>query len=206
MYSIGEFANLVGVTQKTLRSWDRSGKLTPIKLESGHRRYTDDHLIKVKGISKKKISVIYCRESTRAQKSSLERQIERTMEFCVARGLSIDKIFSDYGSGLNYNRKGLLDLLKLITSNTIEELVIYHKDRLVRFGFEIFEELCRIHNVKLIVIDDASTTKTREQELADDVISIIHYFSMRIYGPRSYKEKVKAATDVIKLQNDHAEN
>jgi DNA-binding transcriptional MerR regulator len=83
MYSIGEFAKLVGVTTQTLRNWDESGKLKPILLESGHRRYTDTHLNEIRGIKHiERLNIVYCRESTRQQKTSQDSQVDRCKLFC----------------------------------------------------------------------------------------------------------------------------
>ena len=141
MYSISEFAKLIGVSRQTLIRWDKIGKLKPIFLESGHRRYTDEHLHKIKGIKENKINVLYCRESTPQQKHSLENQEARLKEFCISRGIKVDHVISDFGSGMNYKRKGLQQLLTMICTGSIDKLVIHFKDRLMRFGFEMFEHL-----------------------------------------------------------------
>ena len=191
MYSTGEFSKLVGVTTQTLIRWDKSGKLKPAVLESGHRRYTDDDLRKIKGIKTNRVNVIYCRESTRQQKSSLESQETKLKEFCIASGLSVDAVISDFGSGLNYKRKGLQELITLISAGGVDKLVIYYKDRLMRFGFEFFEHLCEIHGTEIVIVDKTEGNKTQHEEFAEDLISIIHYFSMRLYGSRSYKKQLK---------------
>lgn len=198
MYSIKQFADLIGVTTTTLRNWDKSGKLKPIYLSSGHRRYTDEQLNQFKSNnSNKKINVIYCRESTKSQKSSLESQIEQCKIYCISTGLSIDKCIYDYGSGLNFKREGFLEILDLITSSKINNLILYYKDRLCRFGFELFEELSKKYNFNIIIIDKSETNKSKEKEFADDIISIIHYFSMKLYGSRSYKKQIKQAEESI---------
>jgi len=204
MYSIKEFAKLINVTTQTLRNWDKTNKLKPFVLDSGHRRYTNEHLLEIKKIKNTdKINVVYCRESSKQQKNSLDEQVNKSLEFCVSKGISVNKVIKDFGSGLNYKRSGLLELLELIESDKIENLVVYYKDRLVRFGFEIFEHLCKIHNVNLIIIDDSETNKTKEQEFAEDLISIIHYFSMKLYGSRSYKQKIKKAEEnILEITNE----
>jgi predicted site-specific integrase-resolvase len=196
MYSIGEFAKLINVTTQTLRNWDKENKLKPIILESGHRRYTDEHFNLINGIKESvKINVIYCRESTKMQKESLKLQEEKIKEFCISNGITIDKVISEFGSVLNYKRQGLLELIDLITKNKVENLIIYYKDRLVRFGYELFEELSKKYNFKILIIDSSESNKSKEKEFADDLISIIHYFSMKLYGSRSYKQKIKKAED-----------
>ena len=204
MYSVSEFAKLINVTPQTLRNWDASNKLSPLKLKSGHRRYTTEHLNKIKNIKEtKKINVLYCRESTKQQASSLQTQEQKLKEFCLSKGITVDKVISEYGSALNYNRKGLKELVSLITSNNINSLVIYYKDRLVRFGFEIFEMFAEKYGFDIIIVDNSETNKTKEQEFADDLISIIHFFSMKLYGSRSYKKKIeKAEENLIEIKNE----
>ncbi len=203
MYTINEFAKLIGVTNQTLRNWDKSGKLKPIRLNSGHRRYTDDHYKLIKGIKQKKgLNIIYIRESTKQQKNSLNEQENKLKLFCLNKGIQIDKIIKEYGSALNYNRKGLKELINLAINSQINKLIIYYKDRLVRFGFEFFEELSKINEFEIIIVDNSETEKTKEQEFAEDLISIIHHFSMKLYGSRSYKQKIKQAEDNIKQIKD----
>ena len=198
-YNIKQFSELINVSKQTLRNWDNNGKLIPIKLKSGHRRYSNEHLKQfnknLKDIDR--LNIIYCRESTTQQLNSLNNQISKCKEFCLSKGIQIDKVISDNLSALNYNRKGLKEILKLAIENKIENLIIYYKDRLVRFGFELFEELSLLNNFKIIIIDNSETDKSKELEFAEDLISIIHHFSMKIYGKRSYKKKVLNAENNI---------
>lgn len=201
-YTINQFAELINVFPGTLRNWDKNGKLKPIKLESGHRRYTDEHLMQIRKEvvnQNNRKTVIYCRESTKKQESSLNLQREKCKNFCITNGWTIDEIFEEYGSGLNYNKKELQRLISEICSGNIERVVIYYKDRLVRFGFELIENICKNFNTELIVIDNTESDKSKEQEFADDLISIIHYFSMKLYGKRSYKQKIANIEKEINL-------
>lgn len=204
MYSISEFAKLINVTPTTLRTWDKIGKLNPIKLESGHRRYTKEHLSIINGIKEdSRLNIIYCRESTKQQSNSLIEQESKLKDFCIAKGIPIHKVISEFGSALNYNRKGFQELLSLINDNLIENLIIYYKDRLVRFGFEIIEFYANKNNFNIIIVDDSESNKTKEQEFAEDLISIIHFFSMKLYGSRNYKSKIKnAEQNLIEIKNE----
>jgi predicted site-specific integrase-resolvase len=194
MYSITKFAKMCGLSSKTLYRWEDDGTLKPIVLKSGHRRYTDEHYRQIVGkTSKPRLNVIYCRESTQQQSNSLKEQERRIKDFCIARGITIDKVISEFGSALNYKRKGLIELLALIKNDDVETLVVHYKDRLLRFGFELFEELSVMNNFKIIIIDDSETNKTKEQEFAEDLISIVHHFSMKLYGSRNYKKKISAS-------------
>jgi len=199
LYKINEFAKLINVSTQTLRNWDKKGILKPILLNSKHRRYTDEHLsiIRNKKINISRKNICYIRESTKQQKNSLIEQENKMKEFCISKGLNIDLFYSEYGSALNYKRNKFQLLLKHILNNEIENLIIYYKDRLVRFGFEIIEYFSILNNFNIIIVDNSETNKTKEVEFSEDLISIIHYFSMKLYGSRSYKKKIKKCEDNI---------
>ena len=134
-----------------------------------------------------KITIAYCRVSSSDQKEDLQRQIENVSNYCIAKGYQF-RVISDLGSGLNYQKKGLKELIELICSNSIERIVVNYKDRLIRFGFELIEQLCSIYHVKIEVIN-LTEDKTYEEELVEDVLSVITVFSAKLYGSRSHKTK-----------------
>jgi putative resolvase len=206
MYTTTQFAKILNITPKTLRAWDKLGTLKSIKLASGHRRYTDQHLQQFKNeiaTTSKRLNICYVRESTKQQLISLQNQEQKVKDFCLAKGISIDVIYSDFGSGLNFKRLKFQELLTDIVQNKVENLIIYYKDRLCRFGFELFEYFAKINNFNIIIIDNSETNKTKEQEFCDDLISIIHYFSMKLYGQRNYKKKVqKAQENLEEIKNE----
>lgn len=139
----------------------------------------------IKGIKTKKV-IGYCRVSSHKQKDDLERQIENVKTYMVAKGYSFD-IINDIGSGINYNKKGLNQLIDMITNSEVEKIVILYKDRLLRFGFEIIENLCNKYGTTIEIIDN--TEKTEEQELVEDLIQIVTVFSCRLQGKRANKAK-----------------
>jgi len=191
-YSIGEFAKLIGKTEQTLRNWDKNGTLKPHHvIESGYRYYSQEQLNHFFGFKnsnkqlKRKI-IGYCRVSSNKQKDDLARQIENVKTYMIAKGYSFD-IISDIGSGINYNKKGLNQLVELITTSQVEKVVILYKDRLLRFGFELIENLCNQFDTTIEIIDN--TEKTEEQELVEDLIQIVTVFSCRLQGKRANKAK-----------------
>ena len=146
MYSIGKFAKLIGRSIVTLRSWDKQGKLIPAyRGTSGHRMYSEEQLNEVLQIvkPKEKINLGYIRVSAKHQNSDLDRQYELMEMFLMKQGKEF-QIISDIGSGINYKKRGLKELLKLVSTNQIDKLYISYKDRLVRFGYELIEEVLKL--------------------------------------------------------------
>lgn len=189
--SIGKMAEKLGVTEQTLRNWDKSGKLKPAYVsESGYRYYSNEQLSKATGLfftgSSAKVVVGYCRVSTRKQSDNLDRQIDCVKQYCIAKGYQF-KIISDIGSGINYSKRGLQDLLKSVMNNEVSKIVVMYKDRLIRFGFELIETICSYHNVEIEIID--STEKTEQEELVEDLIQIITVFGARLSGERANRVK-----------------
>ena len=187
--SIGKAANILGVSIPTLRNWDKTGKLSPSFVTSGGTRMYDLatlNLIKgKKSIVPDRYTIAYARVYTQSQKKELETQKELLTLYCSKQGYRY-KLLSDIGSGLNYTKAGLNELIELICSDQIERLVLVHKDRLLRFGSEIIFKLCNIHNVEVEIINVGDELNPNE-ELAKDVLEIITVFSTRLYGKRSHK-------------------
>ena len=190
-YSIGKFSKLIGKNAQTLREWDKKGELKPHHITpSGYRYYSQEqlnHFLGLKGVVANTKKVIgYCRVSSNKQKDDLERQIENVKMYMIAKGYQFD-VITDIGSGINYNKKGLNQLIDMITDSKVEKIVVLYKDRLLRFGFEIIENLCNKYGTVIEIIDN--TGKTEEQELVEDLIQIVTVFSCRLQGKRANKAK-----------------
>ena len=190
-YSIGEFAKAIGKTTKTLRNWDKNGKLKPVRVEdTGYRYYSQgqlNHFLGLKNVETTNKKVIgYCRVSSHKQKDDLERQIENVKTYMYAKGYQFD-IITDIGSGINYNKKGLNQLIDMITNSEVDKIVVLYKDRLIRFGYELIENICNKYGTTIEIIDN--TEKSEEQELVEDLIQIVTVFSYRLQGKRANKAK-----------------
>ena len=190
-YSIGEFANKIGKTVQTLRNWDKNGTLKPSHITSGGTRYYSqeqlNHFLGLKSKTKIDKKIIgYCRVNSHKQKDDLERQIENVRTYMYAKGYQFG-IISDIGSGINYNKKGLNKLIDMITNSEVDKIVVLYKDRLIRFGYELIENLCEKYGTTIEVIDN--TEKIEEQELVEDLIQIVTIFSCRLQGKRANKAK-----------------
>lgn len=188
-YSINEFSKILGVSAQTLRNWDANGKLHPHHTSSnGYRYYSHEQLSQVMNIKPnidRKI-IGYCRVSSNKQKDDLQRQIDNMKMYLISQGKPFE-IISDIGSGINYKKKGLKELIKLITQNKVEKVVVLYKDRLLRFGFELIEYIASLYNCEIEIIDN--TKKSEQQELVEDLVQIITVFSCKLQGKRANKAR-----------------
>lgn len=151
MYNITQFAKLINYSVKTLQKWDRDGILKPeTRTKTNRRLYSHKQLIEFTGSNplRKRKNIIYCRVSSSNQKIDLISQKDFLVDFTRNKGISIDDIYMDVGSGMNFKRKNFLKLIDEISNNEIESITIAHKDRLVRFGYELIEYLCDKNDVK----------------------------------------------------------
>ena len=206
-YSIGEFANRIGKTIQTLRNWDKKNILKPSHVtQGGTRYYSQEQLNHFLGLkSEKQINkkiVGYCRVSSHKQKDDLERQIENVKTYMYAKGYQFE-IITDIGSGINYNKKGLNQIIDMVTNSEVEKIVVLYKDRLIRFGYELIENLCNKFGTIIEIIDN--TEKTEQQELVEDLVQIVTVFSCRLQGKRANKAK-KMIKELIEDDKDIKDN
>ena len=191
MIRLNEMAKRLNVSVKTLQRWDREGILVAKRTPTDRRYYTEDQYLEYIGSStkSKRKTIAYVRVSSANQKDDLRNQITFIRNYVNAKGEILDDVIEDIGSGLNYNRKHWNDLLlNQIPKGEIEKIYITYKDRFVRFGFDWFERFCNHYNCEIVVINNPDTSP--QKELVDDLISIIHVFSGRIYGLRKYKKDI----------------
>lgn len=202
IYSVSEFANKVGYHYKTLQVLDKKGIFPAKRNQRNRRYYTDeDYYLFLNQVAKmpieednnnihqKRLIVTYSRVSSHEQKDDLKSQQSFIENFVVSNGLQVDENLSDIGSGLNYERKNFLKILDLVEQDKIEKIIIAHKDRFVRFGFDYFQNFCKKHNTEIVIINLDSCSP--EQEFTEDLISIIHCFSSKLYGLRKYNKNTK---------------
>ena len=186
--SINKVAKQLNKSAQTLRNWEKTGELIPAyKTKSGYRYYTEEQINKLLGIEEKeRVTIGYCRVPSRKQQDDLERQTENMRNYLCAKGYKFE-IITDIGSGINYNKVGLNILLDKVIKGGVDKVVVLHKDRLLRFGFELVENLCKRYGTSIEVVDN--TPKTEEQELVEDLVQIITVFSCKLQGKRANKMK-----------------
>ena len=191
--SIKQAADYIGVSLSTLYRWHKSGKLLPdLFTLGGHRRYSllslENRFNTKKKTEKSGQVLCYARVSTYSQKNDLTTQIQVLNQYCDTHHFKNYKVISDLGSGLNYNKKGLNLLIENIVSGKIQKIIITHKDRLLRFGYELIVKLCSLFKTELVIINNQENL-TYEQQFCSDICEIMTVFSSRLYGRRSHKNK-----------------
>ncbi len=175
-----------GIHANTLRKWADEGKIAHIRSPSGQRLYD------VSSVGKKidtRTKICYARVSSASQKEDLERQV-----LFLKQKYPDYEVVTDVGSGLNFKRKGFRRVLESVLSNSVSEIVVAHRDRLCRFGFELVQWICDKSDTKLVVLEQTSLSPT--EELTKDLLSIIHVFSCRLYGLRKYSSSIKKDKDL----------
>ena len=195
---IGEAAKILGVNPQTLRRWEEGGVIQPAKrTPKGTRLYSLQELLGVNDLAYSTIA--YARVSSSDQKEDLERQHAVLEAFCNKNGWQTE-IIRDLGSGMNYNKKGLLRLLELLVRGQMSRLVITHKDRLLRFGGEIIFRICELKGIEVVIINKGEQPSF-EEELTQDVLEIMTVFCAKLYGRRSHKSK-KMAQEIEKIVSE----
>lgn len=191
--SITDAAALLGVSVKTMQRWDRTNRLVAGRTATNRRFYTHDQLRKFRGIPEESTrkTVAYCRVSSQAQKPDLKNQRKILEDFCLVKGWANITFVEEVGGGLNFKRKQFLQLMDDIQNGIVCRVLIAHKDRLARFGYPLLEHICEQHSCDLVVLN--SEQLSPEQEMVQDLMTIIHCFSSRLYGLRNYKKMLKDA-------------
>ena len=187
LYTLKEAKKLLGVTTKTIQRWDKQGKIRVVRTIGGRRRIPESEIKRILGLKEERVIVGYARASSTTQKDDLERQKQLIHSYAKDKGYGEIKILSDVGSGLNEKRKGFLKLLEMVIERKISKVIIVHEDRLTRFGFETLRKMLQAFGTAIEVIN--SEEKTPQEELVEDLITIVSHFAGKLYGMRSHKYK-----------------
>ena len=205
--SVGKAAKILGVSVKTVQRWERERRLVPVARTKTNRRiYTESQVYEFIGVQRcggkqPMRQIAYCRVSSAAQKPDLKNQRRILEEFVVARGLANVEFIEEVGGGLNFKRKQFLNLMEAIGRREVKMLILAHRDRLARFGFDWFEHYAKTNGCELLVLNQEHLSP--EQEMVQDMMTIVHCFSSRLYGLRNYRKKLAEA---LKEDVNHASN
>lgn len=185
-----EAKNILKINATTLKTWKDKGILSYKKLSDKKILYDIDSILNNSDINDNRLNVIYARVSNTKQHNDLLNQIELVKSYCITNGIKISKVYQDIASGMNENRKDFNILINDVISGKIKNIYISFKDRLTRFGFDYFKNLFQKYNVNIVILDELEeSNKTFQDELAEDLISIIHHFSIKLDSNRRKKLK-----------------
>jgi hypothetical protein len=184
-----EVLSMLGVSRVTLCRYVKLGKIRVVELPNGYYSYNKEDVYKLKGLDVKRKKVIYARVRTSKQKEDLENQIENITAYVNKNGYGIDEIYSDIASGMNLDRKGFTKLLSAVMANEIDEVFISYKDRLALLDFDLVSRLFSQYGTKITVIN-SSENKSAEEELFEDLMSVIHSLPMKAYSKQRLAKRL----------------
>lgn len=192
--SIGKVCELLGISLSTADRWIKCGKLqSEFRTLGNHRRFNlssiQSQFMYSSNNNNNKLTVLYSRVSSHDKKNDLITQQQKLLNYAQTHHYQNIKLISDLGSGLNFKKSGLNNLLHLILTQQLSTLIINHKDRLLRFGSELIFKLCDFYHINVIILEDQSLSF--EETLTHDVIEIMTVFCAKLYGKRSHKNKLK---------------
>jgi putative resolvase len=184
LYTLKEAKKLLGVTTRTIQRWDKEGKIRVVRTVGGRRRIPESEIKRILGLKEERVVVGYARVSSTTQKDDLERQKQLIHSYAKDKGYDKIQILSDVGSGLNEKRKGFLKLLEMVAERKVSKVIVAYKDRLTRFGFETLKKLFQAFGTEIEVIN---SEEKAQDELVEDLITIVSHFAGKLYGMRSHK-------------------
>lgn len=187
---------ILHITRQTLVQYVKRKEIRVVLLPNGTYDYNDDDVYRKAGLASERMNVVYARVSTAKQKADLENQVEVLVNFCNKNGVKVNKTYKDVASGMNFDRKQFKVLLNEILDFKVGKLYITYKDRLSRISFDMFKRLFSEFGCEVIVINDTDE-KTDETEIFEEIISMLHCFSMRMYSRRR-KRKLELIKEDLK--------
>ncbi|MFE6623805.1 IS607 family transposase [Streptomyces sp. NPDC057740] len=191
-YRIGEFAARIGRSPQTVRRWEREGRIVAKRTPTGQRYFDESDVLAVLKPgwdASTRLTVVYCRVSPSSTRRDMESQISAMETFCLGAGIAVDEWVAEVGDSLNLNREKFVQLMDRIEDGRIARLVIAHRDRLARFGFEYVKHVADRHGCEIVVANFESLSP--RQELVEDLLAIVHSFSDRLHGLRGYEARLK---------------
>ena len=191
-----EVLKLLGITRPTLTSYVKSGKIGVVKNPNGFYSYNSNDVFSIVGKTTKRDIAIYCRVSTTKEKTDLINQEKKKKKYLEVQGIPLNKEFIEVGSGMSFNRKMFNDLLFEVLDYKIEKLYISNKDRLCRLSFNLLKDLFSRFGCEIIVINDIDSSTSKENEIFEDIISMLHCFAMKMYSSRRKKKLELVSEDL----------
>lgn len=185
---------MLDISKTKLRELERTGELVPVRKTTRSKYFLKEDVKAYLGETIKhsdKKTVVYYRVSSKSQKNELKNQLTYIENYTTSNGIKVDEYIKDIGPGMNYSNPGLNKIMKMVINDEVKKIIISHKDRLVRFGFELIENICKLKNVEIEVINVKTTSP--QEELVEDLMTIIYVFSDRLHGLRNYAKRIREA-------------
>ena len=187
---------VLGITRATLTKYVKTGIIKVNVLPNKRYDYNEEDVYKFLNKDIKRKTIIYARVSTQKQKNDLENQINLLKQFCFSNGYTISGIYQDIANGISFEkRKDFFSLLDEVISGKVERVVITYKDRLSRIGFDLFYHLFQKYNCEIIVMNEIGNNKLDSQEIFEEIVSLLHCYSMKLYSNRRCINKIKEAIE-----------
>ncbi len=184
-----EVLQLLRISRPTLTKYVKTGVIRATELPNKRYDYNSDDVFKLfnKGVERK--TYLYARVSTPKQKVDLENQITMLKQFCFSNGYRISGVYSDIASGISFEkRRDFFRLLDEVLDGRVEKVVITYKDRLSRVGFDLFYHLFQKYHCDIIVMSETGSIKLDSEEIFEEILSLLHCYSMKLYSKRKAKK------------------
>ena len=193
-----EVLNLLRISRQTLTRYVSNGTIRVEVQPNKYYNYNEEDVYKILNKDIKRKIVIYARVSTPKQKKDLENQIDFLKSWCFSNGNQLNAIYSDVASGISFDkRKDFFVMLDEIINHKVEKVIIAYKDRLSRVGFELFSYLFRQYGAEIIVVSEIGNAKLDSEEIFEEIVSLLHCYSMKLYSKRKNNKHIEVSTDAI---------
>lgn len=181
-----EVMKTLRISRSTLLNYKNAGKIRVTHLHNGHYDYNNDDVYQLLNGDQQRMNIIYSRVSTHKQKNDLQNQESLLKQFCLNQGLTINRSYKDIASGISFeDRKEFFELLDLILDYKVDKVIITHKDRLSRVGFDLFKTLFDKFGTEIVVISEIGNEKLDSEEVFEEIVSLLHCYSMKMYSKRN---------------------
>ena len=188
-----EVLRILGITRPTLTKYIKNGTIKGTMLPNGRYDYDEESVYKFLNKDVRRKTYIYARVSTSSQRKDLENQVDLLKQFCFSNGYTIDGIYKDIASGISFEKRvDFFSMLDDVIAGKVQRVVITYKDRLSRVGFDLFRHLFLRFNCEIVVISEIGSTKLDSEEIFEEIVSLLHCYSMKLYSKRRV-QKIKEA-------------
>lgn len=190
-----EVMDLLRISRPTLSKYVKDGDIEVTELPNGRYDYNEESVFKLFNNGVERKTYLYARVSTSKQKKDLENQVEILKQFCFSNGFKIHGVYSEVASGISFEKRNeFFKMLDDIIKGKVERVIITYKDRLSRVGFDLFYYLFKKYSCEIVVVSEVSNEKLDSQEIFEEIVSLLHCFSMKLYSKRRV-QKIKEALD-----------